>query len=138
MKVAQLCLTCCNPVDCSPPVCPWNSSGKNTGVGCHSLLWGVGGGLPDPGIEPGSPAQWADSLLSEPSGKPSEAGSACSLIVASLARPHLPVAGAAGENLVPGQGAEALPLALATTIPRSPAVFPAAFSLGGTVYSDWF
>ena len=22
-------------------LCPWNSSGKNTGVGCHSLLWGI-------------------------------------------------------------------------------------------------
>ena len=28
------------------------------------------GDLPDPGIEPGSPALQADSLLSEPSGKP--------------------------------------------------------------------
>ena len=27
------------------------------------------GDLPDPGIEPGSPAQWTDSLLSEPPGK---------------------------------------------------------------------
>ena len=22
-------------------LCPWNSSGKNTGVGCHSLLQGI-------------------------------------------------------------------------------------------------
>ena len=22
-------------------LCPWNSPGKNTGVGCHSLLWGI-------------------------------------------------------------------------------------------------
>ena len=28
------------------------------------------GDLPDPGIEPGSPALWADSLRSEPTGKP--------------------------------------------------------------------
>ena len=28
------------------------------------------GDLPDPGIEPGSPALQADSLLSEPPGKP--------------------------------------------------------------------
>ena len=41
MKAAQLCPTRCNPVDCSQPVCPWNSPGKNTGVGCHSILWGV-------------------------------------------------------------------------------------------------
>ena len=30
------------------------------------------GDLPDPGIEPGSPSLQADSLLSEPQGKPSE------------------------------------------------------------------
>ena len=28
------------------------------------------GDLPDPGIEPGSPALWADALPSEPPGKP--------------------------------------------------------------------
>ena len=27
------------------------------------------GDLPDPGVEPGSPALWADALLSEPPGK---------------------------------------------------------------------
>ena len=33
--VTQLCTTLCNPM--SPRLlCPWNSSGKNTGVGCHS------------------------------------------------------------------------------------------------------
>ena len=32
---------------------PWNSQGKNSGVDSHSLLQGD---LPDPGIEPGSPA----------------------------------------------------------------------------------
>ena len=34
-------------------------SGKNTGVGCHSLLQGI----PDPGIEYGSPVLQANSLL---------------------------------------------------------------------------
>ena len=34
--VAQSCLTLCDPV-----VCPWNSPGKNTGVGCHYLLQGI-------------------------------------------------------------------------------------------------
>ena len=31
------------PVDLWPSrlLCPWNSSGKNTGVGCHSLLQGI-------------------------------------------------------------------------------------------------
>ena len=38
--VVQACLTLCNPMDCSLPgsSSPWNSPGKNTGVGCHSLL----------------------------------------------------------------------------------------------------
>ena len=40
--VAQSCLTLCNPLDCSLPgcSCPWDSAGKNTGVGCHFLLQG--------------------------------------------------------------------------------------------------
>ena len=38
----QLFLTLCDPVDCSSPVfCPWNFSGKNTGVGCHFILQGI-------------------------------------------------------------------------------------------------
>ena len=34
-KSLQLCLTLCNPTRLP---CPWNSPGKNTGVGCHFLL----------------------------------------------------------------------------------------------------
>ena len=34
--VVQLCPTLCNPM-----VCPWDSPGKSTGVGCHSLLEGI-------------------------------------------------------------------------------------------------
>ena len=49
---SQLCLTLCDPMDCSPPGSwPWDSPGKDTGVGCLSPL----GDLPDPGMEPGSP-----------------------------------------------------------------------------------
>ena len=40
---------------------------QSIGVGCHALLQGV---LPNPGIEPGSPALQVDSLPSEPPGKP--------------------------------------------------------------------
>ena len=41
-KLLQLCPTLCNPRDGSPPgSCPWNSPGKNTGVGCHFLLQGM-------------------------------------------------------------------------------------------------
>ena len=38
-KSLQSCLTLCNPTDGSPPgSSPWDSPGKNTGVGCHFLL----------------------------------------------------------------------------------------------------
>ena len=42
-SVSHWCLTLCSPMDCSPPglLCPWNSPGKNTGVGSHSLLQGI-------------------------------------------------------------------------------------------------
>ena len=62
MLDAQSCPTLCDPM-----VCPWDSPGKNTGVDCHSLLQG---NLPDPGIEPRSPALQTDSLPSERPGKP--------------------------------------------------------------------
>ena len=32
-------------------LCPWDSPGKNTGVGCHALLWGI------------FPTQWSNSCL---------------------------------------------------------------------------
>ena len=39
-EVAQSCPTLCDPMDCSLPrlLCPWDFSGKSTGVGCHRLL----------------------------------------------------------------------------------------------------
>ena len=40
---------------------------------CSMLPFPSPGDHPDPGIEPGSPALQADSLLSEPPGKPREA-----------------------------------------------------------------
>ena len=37
-KSLQLCPTLCDPRDSSPPGSrPWDSPGKNTGVGCHFL-----------------------------------------------------------------------------------------------------
>ena len=36
-KSLQSCLTLCDPTDGRLP-CPWDSPGKNTGVGCHFLL----------------------------------------------------------------------------------------------------
>ena len=40
VKSLQLCPTLCDPRDGSPPGSPrpWDSPGKNTGVGCHFLL----------------------------------------------------------------------------------------------------
>ena len=47
-------------------LCPWNSPGKNTGVGSCSLFQGI---FPFQGWNPGLPHR-ADSLLAEPPGKP--------------------------------------------------------------------
>ena len=65
--VVQSCLTLCDPVDCSPP-----------GFSVHGILQArilelpcpSPGELPDPGIKPMSSALQADSLPSEPAGKP--------------------------------------------------------------------
>ena len=39
-KLLQSCTALCDPIDSSPTrlPCPWDSQGKNTGVGCHFLL----------------------------------------------------------------------------------------------------
>ena len=57
----------CAPMDCSPSGSSvhGDSSGKNAG-----LTFPSPGDLPDPGIVPGTPALQADSLPSEPPGKP--------------------------------------------------------------------
>ena len=66
--VLQLCPILCNPINQpSRLLCPWSSPGKNTRVGCHSLLQGI---FPDPGIKPRSPALQADSLAAELPGPP--------------------------------------------------------------------
>ena len=70
--IAQLCLTLCDPVDCSL-----------LGSSVHGILQtGIlewvsmpsPGDLPNPGIKPRSPALQADSLSSEPPGKPTNTG----------------------------------------------------------------
>ena len=67
-KSFQSYLTLCGSMDCSPP-----------GVFVHGILqagyWSglpcsPPGDLPDPGIEPASPALQSDALPSEPPGKP--------------------------------------------------------------------
>ena len=47
-------------------LCPWDSPGKNIGVGYHYLLQGS---LPSPGIEPMSPALAGRFFTTEPPGK---------------------------------------------------------------------
>ena len=66
----QLCPTLCDPMDCSPP----HSSVHGT-LQARIPKWVAipsPGDLPHPGIKPGSPALQADSLLSEPPGKPNK------------------------------------------------------------------
>ena len=66
--VTQSCLTLCDPVDCSPP-----GSSVHRILQARVLEWVAipfSRDLPNPGIEPGSPALQADSLPSEPPGKP--------------------------------------------------------------------
>ena len=43
VPITQPCLTLGDPVDCSPPGSSVHEifQGKNTGVGCHSLLQGI-------------------------------------------------------------------------------------------------
>ena len=49
--IAQLCLTLCDPRDCSPPGFSVHGifPGKNTGVVCHLLLQGI---FPTQGLNP--------------------------------------------------------------------------------------
>ena len=48
--VTQSSPTLCDPMDPSRLLCPWDSPGKNTGMGCHSLLQGI---FPTQGLNPG-------------------------------------------------------------------------------------
>ena len=69
-EVAQSCLTLCNPMDYG---LPGPVSLEFSSQECWSgLSFPTPGDLPNPGVEPGSPALQADSLPSEPPGKPLE------------------------------------------------------------------
>ena len=52
-RTQLICPTFCDAIDCSLPgsSCPWNFSGKNTGVDCH---FPPPGDLPNPRFEPTS------------------------------------------------------------------------------------
>ena len=79
--VAQSRPILCNPMDYSLP-----GSSVHGVLQARILEWVLPfsppGDLPDPGIEPGSPALQADSLLPEPRGKPKN------IRVGSLSRLH--------------------------------------------------
>ena len=53
-------------VACQASICPWNSPGKDTGMGYHFLLQGI---FPEPGIKPESPALAGGFFTTEPPGK---------------------------------------------------------------------
>ena len=65
VKVAQLCLTVCDPMDCMEFCRPEYWSGQP---------FPSPGDLPNPGMEPRSPTLQADSVPVEPPGKPKNTG----------------------------------------------------------------
>ena len=69
-------------------LCPWDSPGKNTGVGCHALLQGV---FPDQGLNPSLLCllHWrVGSLPLVPPGKPFSAGGLGSILGQGAKIPH--------------------------------------------------
>ena len=68
VSVAQSCLILCNPMDCIAHQAPL-SVGFSRQESCSGLPFPSPGDFCDPGIEPGSPALQAESLVSEPPGK---------------------------------------------------------------------
>ena len=65
-EVAQSHPTLCDPMDCSPP--------GSSSMGFSRKEYWSGLPFPSPGIEPRSPAWQADTLTSEPPGKPISEG----------------------------------------------------------------
>ena len=80
--------------------CPWDFSGKNTGVGCHFLPQGD---LPNPGIKPASPALAGRFFTIEPLGKP------IFLYLFFFIFKILGCAKQNGKSQVPDQGSHPLP-----------------------------
>ena len=67
VKVTQLCVTVCDPMDCSPP-----GSSVHGILQARILEWvaiAFSKGSSQLRAQTGAPALWADSLLSEPLGK---------------------------------------------------------------------
>ena len=88
-KSLQSRLTFFNPMDCNPTrlLCPWDSLGKNTRVGCHALLQGI---FPTRGSNPCllSLLHWqAGSLPLMPPGKQFSLSAFCSVFHSSARIP---------------------------------------------------
>ena len=69
---AQLYLTLCDPMDCSPPGFSVQARILLQARILKRIAISSPGDLPHPGVEPWYPALQADSLPSEPPGKPTE------------------------------------------------------------------
>ena len=76
--VIQLCLTLCDPMECSLPICPCNSPKWISSLSMKfskqeywsRLPFSSPGDFPDPGMEPKSPALAGRFLTIEPPEKP--------------------------------------------------------------------
>ena len=80
--VTQLCLTLCDLMDCSHQLlCPWDSPGKNTGVGRHFLLQGI---FQTKGSNPHLLHWQVDSLSINHQGSPQNDNSPLVLLLSSL------------------------------------------------------
>ena len=85
--VAQLCLTLCNPIDCTHKApLSVNSPGKNAGAGYHFLLQGI---FSTQGLDRSLLLWQGASLPSEPPGKP--VGLRCCLGLFHPSLPHSPI-----------------------------------------------
>ena len=78
-EIAQSCPTLCDSVDCSLPGYSLSMVFSRQEY-WSGLPFPSPGDLPDPGIEPRSPALEADALTSEPPGKPLHCRWECKLI----------------------------------------------------------
>ena len=104
-KSLQWCLTLCNPMDCNPTAfsCPWDSPGKNTGVGCHFLLQG---NFLTQGSNPGLPH--CRQTLYRLSHKKSHLQTDVGLPLWLSGKESACIAGAIGDaDLIPGPGRSA-------------------------------
>ena len=68
VKVAQSCLTFCDPMDCRPS--DFSVQKFSRQEYWSGLPFSSSGHLPDPGIKPRSPALQAELFMCEPLGKP--------------------------------------------------------------------